>query len=165
VIAKKLQEVSGMAITTHRAAPLDQEEEEATTAPAAPKTFKANFKVVGIDGPGLVYEVTELFYRHGCRVERLNTETQLAAFGGTELFIMDGQIVNDHPVDMDELKAAAFKLELDRAVEFEITMENDDVEQAAVTRADGRKGEWCEPVAVFRRPVSRSTSYMKRWAY
>jgi len=153
-----------MFITTHPASsPEDnkEQEEEAITTPAAPKTFKASFKVVGIDQPGLVYEVTELFYRRGCRVEHINTETQMAPFGGTELFIMDGQIVNDHPVDMDELRDAALKLELEMGLNFEIAQVEEQQQTAIITTTHDEEGlyEPALPILLIQAAARRQSSY------
>ena len=56
-------------------------------APASP--------VEGANSPGLVYKVTELFFARGLRVDQLHTDTKIAPFGGTVLFLMDGTIVAD----------------------------------------------------------------------
>lgn len=48
-----------------------------------------------VNHPGLVYKVTELFFARGLRVETLHTDTKIAPFGGTVLFLMDGTIVAD----------------------------------------------------------------------
>ena len=45
--------------------------------------------------PGLVYKVTELFFARGLRVDQLHTDTKIAPFGGTVLFLMDGIICGD----------------------------------------------------------------------
>lgn len=44
---------------------------------------------------GLVYKVTELFFARGLRVDQLHTDTKIAPFGGTVLFLMDGIICAD----------------------------------------------------------------------
>jgi len=64
--------------------------------------------------------VTELFYSRGCSVERLHTDTKLAPFGGTVLFVMSGEIVHEEGVNIEELQAAAAKLEADLGIELEI---------------------------------------------
>ena len=61
-----------------------------------------------------------MFYTRGCRVERLHTDTKLAPFGGTTLFIMDGEIVSENEVDMEELRAAVATLENDLGIDLEI---------------------------------------------
>lgn len=42
-----------------------------------------------------MYKVTELFFARGLRVDQLHTDTKIAPFGGTVLFLMDGIICAD----------------------------------------------------------------------
>jgi glycine cleavage system transcriptional repressor len=103
-ITQKLGKVGGMSVITH---PVTAERANQVVPKPA---WKANFNVEGVNHPGLVYKVTELFFARGLRVEKLHTDTKIAPFGGTVLFLMDGTIISDKPIDFADLKEASESL-------------------------------------------------------
>jgi glycine cleavage system regulatory protein len=75
------------------------------------------------DGPGLPFQrftVTEMFFQRGLRVEVMHTQTKLAPFGGTVLFVMDGMVVAEKPIDMEELQAASEDLSNELNIDIDI---------------------------------------------
>ncbi len=113
-ITQKLTKVGGMSVVTH---PVSAERSNQVVPPAV---FKADFSVEGVNHPGLVYKVTELFFARGLRVETLHTDTKIAPFGGTVLFLMDGTIVSDKTIDFEELSEASESLSSFLGIDLEL---------------------------------------------
>ncbi|GAB5035487.1 glycine cleavage system regulatory protein [Nannochloropsis oceanica] len=106
--------VGGMSVITH---PVTAERANQIV----PKpVWKAIFSVEGVNHPGLVYKVTELFFARGLRVEKLHTETKIAPFGGTVLFLMDGTIISEKAIDFKELKEASDSLSSFLGIDLEL---------------------------------------------
>jgi glycine cleavage system transcriptional repressor len=113
-ITQKLSKVGGMSVITH---PVTAERANQIV----PKpVWKANFSVEGVNHPGLVYKVTELFFARGLRVEKLHTDTKIAPFGGTVLFLMDGTIISDKAIDFEELEEASESLSSFLGIDLEL---------------------------------------------
>lgn len=65
--------------------------------------YKAKFKLEGANEPGLIFKLSDLFRQHSLRIEQLSSETVSAPMGGTTLFVLDGIVECDTPVDEERL--------------------------------------------------------------
>ena len=60
--------------------------------------FAAMFRLEGADRPGLINKLTHIFAQYGLNVERLETSCEPAPFGGTSLFVMEGEVSHAGPL-------------------------------------------------------------------
>ena len=56
------------------------------------------FTLNGADNPGIVYQVASTLSMNNLSIERLETRQQVAAFGGTTLFHMEGIATAPYPL-------------------------------------------------------------------
>jgi glycine cleavage system regulatory protein len=59
---------------------------------------------------GLVFKLADLFRQRKLRIETMASDTIDAPHGGTKLFLLNGVIESESPVDVSELNAAATDL-------------------------------------------------------
>lgn len=81
------------------------------------------FRLSGADNQGLLYELTDYFHKQNFRIETLHSQTQIAPFGGTLLFNVDGVVIPDdtnQEVDMISLKKDLLEIEDRLGVEISV---------------------------------------------
>jgi len=63
--------------------------------------WEASVTLQGANHPGIVFRLTDLFKKYSIRVQDMHTDTELAPFGGTELFLLDAIVVSDTKFDTE----------------------------------------------------------------
>jgi glycine cleavage system transcriptional repressor len=60
--------------------------------------YSGQFRLEGADHPGIVHQVTHALAKNSLNIDRLQTEQELAPYGGTVLFKMHGIVVATAPL-------------------------------------------------------------------
>lgn len=95
--------------------------------------WEASVTLQGANHPGIVFGLTDLLKKYGIRVQDMHTDTELAPFGGTELFLLDAHVVSDSKFDVEnfyrEIDQIQDQLSIDIDIE-EMDRFNDHEEEA-----------------------------------
>merc|ERR1712196_469836 len=79
------------------------------------------FVMEGADHPGLLYAVTDMFRQRGLLIDRLKSDSEIAPYGGTELFKMKGTIISRRDVNLDRLVETVGALKNSLDIELDLS--------------------------------------------
>jgi glycine cleavage system transcriptional repressor len=60
--------------------------------------YKGMFALQGADNPGIVHTITSALAKHALSIDKLSTSQEIAPYGGSMLFTMDGIATAPHPL-------------------------------------------------------------------
>jgi len=86
----------------------------------AEPVWEAAFTLQGANNPGIIHQVTDILKKYSIRIQDMHTDTELAPFGGTELFLLDGIIVCDKTFDSEHFEKDFQQLQDELGVDINI---------------------------------------------
>ena len=95
----------------------------------------AEFSLEGADHPGIVHKMTTALAKHGLSIDKLETDQEIAPYGGSVLFKMHGIVTASAPLasGFDSVKIKDELIELGDSLNCDVSMEDaaDDSYQAS----------------------------------